>query len=361
MIQKVVHLVYSFGCGGLEKVIVNLINRSHSYNVEHIIISLTDDLEMSEQLETPVKIFSLGKKSGNDFKSHKKLLALLREHKPDTIQTYNFGTIEYHITAYLAGVPNRIHSDHGRGGDDPNGANSLHNIFRKFISFFLHHYVVVSYDLLSWVTNSLNVSQKKVQLVYNGVDVPKNVKYINKPPKVFITVGRLDAVKNQELLINAFAKFVNSSHNNSHFQLNIVGNGPLYEQLSQQIIELGMENNITLLGYRSDIPCLLKAADVFVLSSNYEAMPMTILEAMALKLPVICTRVGGIAKFISENEAWFVEPRNIDSLANHFTNVVDELNAGRSKSEMAYNMVKEKYSVESMVSTYMDMYRAKKL
>ena len=151
--KSIVHLVYSFGCGGLEKVIANLINHSTEYDVEHVLISLTDDISMLEQVDKKIKFFVLGKKSGNDIRTHVKLFSLLKEIKPQTINTYNFGTIEYHLVAKLAGVPIRVHSDHGRGGDDPAGRNKLHNTFRKFIANFITEYIVVSYDLFQWVLN----------------------------------------------------------------------------------------------------------------------------------------------------------------------------------------------------------------
>ena len=99
--KSIVHLVYSFGCGGLEKVIANLINHSTEYDVEHVLISLTDDISMLEQVDKKIKFFVLGKKSGNDIRTHVKLFSLLKEIKPQTINTYNFGTIEYHLLSLI--------------------------------------------------------------------------------------------------------------------------------------------------------------------------------------------------------------------------------------------------------------------
>lgn len=357
MTNKVVHLVYSFGCGGLEKVIVNLINHSKQYDVEHIIISLTDDLAMQEQLAEKIKIYVLNKASGNDISSHLKLFKILKKIKPQVINTYNFGTIEYHLIAKIAGVPVRVHSDHGRGGDDPQGKNKLHNFFRKFISHFITEYVVVSYDLFQWVSTILKINEKKLSLIFNGVVIPNDATYIEKEPQKFVTIGRLDKVKNQKFLINTFAYAIRNVAGFEQCRLDIVGDGPLYNELSTLIESLDMENAIKLLGFRDDIPAILNESDVFVLSSVYEAMPMTILEAMANKVPVVCTNVGGISQFISEQQAWFVESGNVDELAitlNHIRNIANER---ITKIENAYQLVLSKYALEQMVKVYMEKYR----
>jgi len=311
---------------------------------------------MLEQVDKKIKVFVLDKKSGNDIKTHFKLFSLLKKLKPQAINTYNFGTIEYHLAAKLAGVSIRVHSDHGRGGDDPAGKNKLHNIFRKFIANFITEYVVVSYDLFKWIINDLKISRKKVALLFNGVAVPKTIEHSCTSPKTFVTVGRLDKVKNQKLLIDAFAQAVKTHDGFEHCILNIVGDGPLYNELSSQINSLNMNDSIHLLGFRNDITSILKDSDIFVLSSVYEAMPMTILEAMANKTPVICTNVGGISKFISEEQAWFVESKNCEALSNKLNEVRINGECRLEKVSNAFALVSEKYEMKQMVKAYMAKY-----
>ncbi len=357
MVDKVVHLVYSFGCGGLEKVIANLINHSQEYDVEHIVISLTDDMTMLEQININITTFVLNKKTGNDLGIHFKLYSLLKKLKPKAINTYNFGTIEYHLIAKLAGVAVQVHSDHGRGGDDPLGKNILHNRFRKFISYFISEYIVVSYDLFQWVLNDIRITSSKLSLLFNGVVIPKNIEPSSIEINTFVTVGRLDKVKNQKLLIDAFSFAIKNIPDFEHSKLNIVGDGPLFNELSSQIKLLGMEESIFLLGFRDDIDVILNDSDVFVLSSIYEAMPMTILEAMANKTAVICTDVGGISTFITEEHAWFVQSENCQAMANKLNEVKINKEKCAIKIESAYELVSEKYALHQMVKEYMDKYK----
>jgi len=356
MKNKVVHLVYSFGCGGLEKVIVNLINNSSNIDLEHIVISLTNELTMQEQLEFPVKIISLDKSSGNDFKSHWKLFSLLKKIKPITIQTYNFSTLEYHFVAKLAGVQNLIHSDHGRGGDHPEGKNKLHNIFRNIVGKIVDYYVVVSYDLKNWVVESISVSENKVHLVFNGVKVNKIVRCHNSKPINFVSIGRLDPIKNQKLLIESFAEAISEGVLDKESKLQLVGDGPSRIELELLIEKLQVADSIKLLGYRSDIESILRSSDAFLLSSLYEAMPMTILEAMANKIPVLCTDVGGISKFISHDHALIVPSVDKHAFKEGLKTLQKNNKEQKDKINSAYKLVCENYSVETMVDVYTSMY-----
>lgn len=357
-IHSIVHLVYSFDCGGLEKVIVNLINHSSDYPVKHIVVSLRPHHNMLEQIRVPVEFYCLDKPPGNDLGTHKRLFRLLRRLRPHAIQTYNFGTIEYHFTAFLAGVPVRVHSDHGRGGDDPKGLNRKNNWFRRCIAKFIDHYVVVAFDLFDWVTQDLKIAKSKVSLIFNGVSLQEfecNDRQIHKPFK-FCTVGRADKVKNQRFLIESFVLACEREPEFNDVVLEIVGDGPEFAALNEQVNALAKDYGIELAGFQTDIPQRLKAADVFVLSSLYEAMPMTILESMASRLPVMCTKVGGIGRFLTDEEVWFVQSQDVEDMASTMINIRSQVDARRQKVEKGYQMVCEKYSLDAMVCRYMTIY-----
>ena len=359
MKKKVVHLVYSMGCGGLEKVIVNLINGSYD-EVEHIIISLTPEFEMTAGIIPDIQIFCLDKKPGKDIGCHFRLYKLLKQLSPDAINTYNFGTIEYHVTAFLAGVKTRVHSDHGHGGDAQDGLNKKNNFIRKISSYFIDDYVVVSQDLMDWVTQVVKVKPGRRHLIQNGVEVPKQlfeVKGSGSGIKTISTVGRLDPVKNQALLLKAFKRVLD---NYPSARLKIVGDGSEKEKLTKLAQELSITSTVDFLGYREDVKEQLVSSDVFVLSSHYEAMPMTILEAMAVGVPVVTTDVGGIRHFIDERYAYFVTANSEEELAK---SMCEALFRNKKTEDMilnSYNLVKRQYSIEAMISRYKDIYLSEK-
>lgn len=349
--------MYSMGCGGLEKVIVNLINASSDYDCEHIIVTLTPEYELIDLIESDVKVYCVDKKPGKDLMCHWRLFKLFKKIKPDVLNTYNFGVIEYQMIAALSGIKWLVHSDHGRGGDDSKGQNSRNNFVRKFMSGFIDEYIVVSKDLYSWVKDSIKIKSKSIRIIQNGVALD-NYKKSNKDENCFkfCTVGRLDPVKNQALMLNAYHFALNKCPALKQTKLQIAGDGPIRHELESQIKELNLQSFVELLGYRDDIAEILSQADAFVLSSNYEAMPMTILESMASKVPVVTTDVGGIRHFISDDEVTFVPASNVELLAECFIDLFLAPEKFEEKTSAAFDLVSTKYSLAQMTKTYMQVY-----
>lgn len=357
--ECVAHLTQSFGCGGLEKVIVNTINHSKHYpNTRHIVISLTDDVGMKSALPDYVEVISLGKKPGIDLKVHHRLFKLLKANNVTVFHTYNFCTIEYQAVAKACGIPRRIHADHGLGGDDSQGTNRKRLLLRRIMSQLIDKYVVVSDDLKKWVISSVGVSEPKVQFVFNGVTVHPNqpVNPANKKELSLVIIGRLAKVKNHGRLFEAISQFKRVRPDVS-IRCEVVGEGPDSEHLKSLCRKLDLSENVKFCGLQMDVAPFLQKADGFILSSDYEAMPMTVLEAMASSRPVICPTVGGVTDFISDNEAILVEGHSADALCNGMLKLVDmDTDARQALANRGHEIVSEKYSMQSMVDCYFELY-----
>lgn len=357
MTKKILHLVYSMGCGGLEKVIVNLINASKDYSCEHIIVTLTPDHELVPLIDGKTSVYCVDKKPGKDIHCHWRVFKLFRKLQPDVINTYNFGTIEYQMIAKVAGIRLGVHCDHGRGGDDFLGENGRNNTVRRFMSRFIDVYIVVSKDLYSWVKNDVRIKSKQIKIVQNGVALENYSDRCNSTTAfTFCTVGRLDEIKNQTLMIKAYHQALVICPDLLSTKLKLVGDGPMRGVLKALVASLQLENNVELMGYREDIAKILSMANAFVLSSNYEAMPMTILEAMASHVPVVTTDVGGIRHFISDQEATFVESGNQQLLTKKFIDLYLHPENYHAKINKAFKLVSDNYSLQNMCKIYMDIY-----
>ena len=362
MSLKVVHLVYSFGIGGLERVIVNLINNSKELDAEHHIVTLIDDHAFASHLEPKVCMHSLNKKDGKDLLCHFRLFKLLKKLNPDVVHTYNFGTIEYQAVAWLAGVPVRVHAEHGRESsykkiDNP----QKYERFRKLMIPFLNYFVVVSKDLQSWGQTRLGLTDKKLKLIFNGISLSEfscNENIEQSKDFTFASVGRLVDVKNHELLINAFHRSMEIDSTLSQAKLVIVGDGPNMSALKQQINDLKLGSNVTLTGHCGDIPSILNRSNVFVLSSRYEAMPMTALEAMACRLPVIGPRVGGV-EFILNNKVngLLVEPNEVEKMASALVYAFQHKDELITMGINGRAMVESDFSVDAMCKNYIELYQ----
>lgn len=307
--HHILHIVPSLGCGGMEKVLVDLICAS-SAQVRHTIISLSDDVTMAGALPEGVVVSITPKKEGQDLKIHLTLFQLLRKHRPDVVNTYNFGTMEYQWLAALCGCRRRVHVDHGLGGDPSHGNSQWRRKFRKMISGLLDAYIVVSEDLRDWVTHVVGVPSNKVHLIRNGVLIPTERHQAPQRKDVglsLITVGRMVEVKNQQALIRAAARWNREHPTLPPVHIHLVGDGVLRPELEEIARQSGSVKTTHFWGQTLTPWAHANRADAFILTSLYEAMPMTILEAMSRSCPVLCAKVGGIGDFISPNEAVLFE------------------------------------------------------
>ena len=358
---KVAHITPSFGCGGLERVIANLLSveNDNQEPIEHTIISLSSTIDFKYALPKNVKVLTLNKQEGLDLKTHITFIKLIRKLNIDVIHTYNFATLEYHFSSLFTPVKRRVHADHGLGGDDPNGANLKHNIFRKIISFLIHDYVVVSNDLKNWLSKSVKIPKEKINFIFNGVPVHKldNFKPRNKnSPFRFVIVGRLAKVKNHLRLMEGLVKLKKISPN-LKFHCDFVGDGPELKSIKDNIDKLNLSEHITLHGHQEDVTPFIKASDALVLSSDYEAMPMTALEAMSLGVLVVCPKVGGVEDFLSKKEAILVNGHSSDAIASglYIVTRLNDVDINELRSR-AHRLIEEKYSVEIMAREYEKIY-----
>lgn len=169
--------------------------------------------------------------------------------------------------------------------------------------------------------------------------------------RVLLHVGRLVPEKAQHTLLEAFAQVhtaPSSAHTATH--LLIAGDGPLRAALAQQIANAGLDSAVTLLGNRDDIPALMQAADLFVLSSRVEGMPLAVAEALASELPVVATDVSGIRMLVRDT-ARIVPPGNADALAAALRAALD---APRSPEARA--AIVDTFGITAIAASWLTLY-----
>jgi sugar transferase (PEP-CTERM/EpsH1 system associated) len=364
----IVHLTYVFDFGGLETLIVELINRMPVDSYRHVIVCLTRYTDFVKKIERPdIEIYALGKPPGLAPETHVKLWKLLRQLRPDVLHTYNLATLEYGATAMLAGVPVRIHAEHGRDIGDPDGSNRKHNLLRRLMASVVDTYIPVSGDLRSWLTNKVGIPDAKNLLIDNGVDTgrfaPGPRRRLPGMPDfsdcfVIGTVGRMQQVKDHANLVDAFiALRERLPEQRDRLRLVIAGDGPLYPSIAARIEAAGLGESVWLPGARNDIPDLLRSFDVFALSSIAEGTPVALLEAMACGVPVVSTRVGGVPELVVENETGLLAPaRDAQALADALAVYVTQPALRERHSRASRERVEARYSIASMVKAYTALY-----
>ncbi len=170
-------------------------------------------------------------------------------------------------------------------------------------------------------------------------------------PCTAVMVGRFKAPKDPVTLVNAWAR-VGASH-----RLLLVGDGPMRPEVEALILKQGLDGRVAVLGARDDVPVLLRAADIFVLSSRWEGMPLAVIEAMMSGLPVVATDVGGVSEAVVHGETGFLVPMgDPDALALALDRLLADPALRRRMGEAGRRRALEHFTEERMLAETAALY-----
>lgn len=376
-IPLVVHLIYKLDFGGLETLLVDSVNRMPAEKYRHAIVCLTDYTEFLKKISRPeVQIFALNKRPGLGLETHLSVWKLLRRLRPAILHTYNLSAIEYSLVARLAGVPVRVHAEHGRDATDPEGKNWKHNFLRRSLIPLVDCFIPVSADLKRWLSTTIRVPDKKNLLIQNGVDThkftPADTKDLSQlarhfPENCFVigTVGRIQEVKNHGGLIDAFIQLraLVPQHKET-LRLAIIGDGPLLPALRAKVADAGIADYVWLAGARDDIAQIMQTFSVFAMTSIAEGTPVVLLEAMATGLAIVASKVGGIPELVIDGktgklvDAYPMQSFDAPAFALAISSYLLAPELCFEHAQAGRKRVENLYSIDAMLASYMGMYDA---
>lgn len=368
----VMHVVFNFNVGGLENGIVNLINHMDEVRFRHIVVALTscEPGFCRRVTRDDVEFISLLKPPGHGIKLYPRLYRLFSDLRPAIVHTRNLAALEAVVPARAAGVPVRIHGEHGWDLSDPGGVRLKYKLVRRVYRPFVSHYVALSGQIERYLRRSVGVPEARIARICNGVDVQRFTPVVgmrgmledspfNVTGLIVIgTVGRLQPVKDQSNLVRAFALLMQRAPNEARrLRLMIVGDGPMRPQIEAEIAHFGLGDRVWLAGERKDIPDVIRAMDVFVLPSRAEGISNTILEAMACGVPVVATEVGGNAELVDHGcTGGLAPPNNSEALAAILERYVKDADLRAKHGLAARERIEANFSIEHMVNSYQDLY-----
>ena len=367
----VLHVMYRFDVGGLENGIVNLINHMPADAYRHAVLALTEVTDFRRRIQRKdVDFVSLHKPPGHGVWQYAKLFKLFRQLRPAIVHSRNLAALEVQIPAWAAGVPVRIHGEHGRDVGDLDGSSVTYQRVRRLYRPFVHHYMALSRDLAGYLVDKVQVSANKITQVYNGVDTdcfypaPHGSEPIPgcpfNPAQHFLvgTVGRMQAVKDQVMLANAFVHaLVLNPKLKLHMRLVMVGEGTLRAQVQAVLDAAGLGALAWLPGERSDVADIMRGLHVFALPSLAEGISNTILEAMASALPIVATAVGGNADLVLQGQTGYIVPSaHPQAMALRLVELSSNPVRAHSMGQAGRRRVQATFGIHSMVSTYQRVY-----
>lgn len=369
----VVHVIHHLFMGGMENGLVNLINGMPRERFRHAIACVQDFNEFRQRITRPdVEVFALHRSRIGVWGLRRELYRLFRRLRPAIVHSRNMSGLDALLPARLAGVPRCIHGEHGWDVNDLGGKQLKPVILRKLHSPLVDRYITVSKDLQRYLVQRVGIRDSRITQIYNGVDTERFAPAANKPmdvlpeafrgeDKVVIgTVGRLQPVKDQATLLRAFAALIGSHADlGKRARLAIVGYGPLEAALKDLVESLGIGEHVWLPGALKNVPDVLRSFDVFVLPSLSEGISNTILESMAVGLPVIATAVGGNVELIDDAESGcFFQPGDVSGLTATLARYVNDSAMRRSQGRRARQIAVERYGLQSMIGRYQSVYEA---
>lgn len=352
---KVLHIIPNFGTGGAEKLVVDLLSNYDRSNFDMAAVSFyaKSNTILEKKLDNfGIKVYYLDKHKGPDISLLFKIDKVIKEFKPVVIHTHLY-TVRYVLfTSILNKIPVRVHTVHSISSKELDKAGFV--IQKLAYRYFNFVPVAISSIVKKSVMEFYHI--KDVPLILNGVDIKKyqvSKKQNGNEIIKLIHVGRFSPVKNHNLLIDAL-KIVSDKKDN--VKLYLVGDGELRKEIEDKIIRLNLTDKVELLGIREDIPNLLANSDIFVMSSDWEGLPLVLLEALAAGLPIISTDVGGVPDIIENNvNGILVKPNDSISLSKAIINLSEnkELREKMSEINKIYSL---KFDIKNTQHEYENLY-----
>lgn len=361
--MRILHLIETLDFGGAEKVVVSLANAmAGRHQVD--ICCLKQLGVLKEEVDPRIQLHCFGKTEGNDPKLPFRLAGFLRRQHYDVIHTHNWNVfLEGGLAGLLAGTRTRVHTVHGPYATYSSDLISraklgLRHLLERLVSRSFDRIVPVSNSIGCYVRASIGIDAKLVETIHNGIPGAAALTRPDKgnpAPLSFVTVGRLAAIKNHDLLLNAFREFLKSWPD---ARLTIVGDGPERSRIDARIAELGIADNVFLPGFRGDVDACLAEAEVFLLTSHYEGISIALLEAMRAGLPAIATSVGGIPETIVDGSTGLlVPPDDETALVAAMANLANAPDLRVAMGRRARERFEREFSLSTMVSRYEALYR----
>jgi len=363
---KIAHVIYGLKIGGAENLLLQVCPRFDPNRFSVSVFALTYGGPLEEKLvRAGIKVKVIRRDGKFNFYNFIQLVNLIKKENIKILHTHLQNA---DILGGLAARVCRIKqiSTYHR---PPYKESFWEYVKQKLSTSLAYKIISVSQDAKDYCIKRLKTDAKKIRVIYNGVDIKrfeiKENKYnirkefdLNPEAFVISSIARLEEEKGHRYLIEAIYHI---SKLRPHFNLStiIAGDGSLKGKLQEMVIKLNLKDKIKFLGARFDIPKVLFASDIMVLSSFIEGLPISCLEAMAVGVPVIATHIGGVKELIKDGKnGLLVEPGNALQLAEAILKLVDEPLLAKHLAEQARLDIMRDFTLENMIKNIEEIYES---
>ncbi len=360
------HVIHALGVGGAEVLVDQMIRRMQK-DFRCIVAVLDEIGEIGTRLQDDgFMVEHLHRQPGIDRSCATRLRQLADREGAEILHAHQCTPFfQAMLSRGLTGRRPVVFTEHGRHfPDTPSRKRSIVNrLLLKRCDRLFGCGAAVRQALV----DNEGLPESRVEVIYNGVDL----KALSKPTQgaresiraefgcsandfVAVQVARLHELKDHQTALKAVDE---ARHKIPGLRLLLAGDGDQRSAIEQTIRERGLQQTVTLAGTRKDIADLLSASDVFLLSSISEGIPLTVIEAMAARRPVVSTAVGGLPELIEHGVSGMLAPSgDASSLAASLVQLYQNADLRSQMAEVAAGRAQEKFSLQGMLNSYRDVY-----
>ena len=320
----------------------------------------TDEPLLDRELEEAgIGVLALGRRSTLDLLAWRPLVSLLRD-GVDVVHAHMFGSNVWGtVLGRLSGVPVVVAHEHTWSFQ---GRPLRRFLDRELVARWADVFVAVSGEDRRKMIEMEGIDPAKIRLIPNGIPSPANGAVADVRAELGIEPGapvlgvvcELRAQKALEVLFEAAALLLAEFPT---LKVLVAGDGPERARLEEGARRLGVADTVLFLGIRRDVPAVLAAVDVAVLSSDYEGSPLSVMEYMAAAKPVVSTRVGGVPELVKDDvHGLLVEPRDPEALAEAVARLLRDPALARRLGAEGRRRQQREFSLEAMVRRIEDLY-----
>ena len=372
---RIAYLIDGLSMGGAERLMVPILQHLSRTHFDPYVCAMQskDGNPMADEIRAlGVPVECLDIKRLRDLNAIPGLTKYLKRIGADLVHTQlEAANILGNLSAKFLGLPSMC-TIHVMPSLDVKTRTKLHQRVEWFVlRHFCDRVISVSEQARSYHLQISGSSAEQVTTIYNGIDLSAFVSMddakereavrlefnIPQDANVLMTVAVLRPPKGIQFMIRALPDVL-IPHPNTYYL--IVGDGSHHDALIDEAGKAGVSGRVIFTGMRKDVPQLLAAGDVFVLPSLTEALPTVLAEAMAARLPVIASRVGGIPEMIANGQnGLLVEPEDPASLSHACIRLLEQPETRTTMGAAGWKIVNQKFSIERQVEQLKELYLEK--
>jgi glycosyltransferase involved in cell wall biosynthesis len=350
---------------GAEMLVAETIRRL-GRTIDPVVLCLDGVGQLGEQMRSEgVPVVELHRRPGLDLALPRRMAAQVERYGLDVIHAHQYTPFFYTALArpFVRRPVHVIFTEHGR--HYPDVVSTKRRLINRFVlARFADEINGVSQFSVDSLARVDGFGSRTLDVIPNGIDALRYAQGSRSDAKVRVgldvsrrhiaCIARFHPIKDHAMLLQAFALATGKVPD---VDLVLAGDGPLRAQLTEQATSLGVASRVRFLGVRSDVPDILRAVDVFALTSIAEAASITLLEAMASELPVVVTDVGGNPEIVKHGVEGLLVPRgDAAAAAAAFVDLLTDRQRAERMGRAGRARVLERYQLDTTVATYYARY-----